>query len=509
MNALRVGSLFVSALVLAAAPSTASAADHVVLPGDSIQAAIDSASPGDRVLVEPGLYSETIQFQGKPIQVIGVGGPAATTLDGAGTGSVVAFAGTEDATTRLQGFTITGGAASFGAGGIRVGAATPLIEDCIVTGNAGKFGGGVSGNAIMNRCSIMNNSASLTHGGGVYGAPQLSHCIIAGNTATSAYGGGLYLTGGPVSVVDCLVIENRTLLGNAGRGAGIYVDSSTDAVIENTVIASNVAGAGVFGAIGAGVFVESVGTTLTNCTIVGNVLASVNETAGGIYGPAIVRNSVVRGNEAQQLVNTGAVAYSDVAGGWPGAGNIDLDPQFVDESNANYHLRMASPCIDAGDPNVLDDDGTRSDIGAFPFQTLYVRSNTEIANWGEPNAPVISAGLAGDQVALELFAGADHGGRNYVILSGVDGSSPGVTLASGAHLPLNIDFFTGFALANLNGDIFVDFAGQLDGQGAAVARFDSLTSIDPSLVGLEITFAYALTGPLDFTSNALAVTVHD
>jgi hypothetical protein len=47
------------ALALFATATTAEAAVHRVFPGDSIQAAIDGASPGDTILVEPGMYQET------------------------------------------------------------------------------------------------------------------------------------------------------------------------------------------------------------------------------------------------------------------------------------------------------------------------------------------------------------------------------------------------------------------------------------------------------------------
>ena len=37
---------------------------------------------------------------------------------------------------------------------------------------------------------------------------------------------------------------------------------------------------------------------------------------------------------------------------------------FVDDTS-DFHLQMFSPLIDAGDPNILDVDGSRSDIGIY------------------------------------------------------------------------------------------------------------------------------------------------
>jgi hypothetical protein len=43
--------------------------------------------------------------------------------------------------------------------------------------------------------------------------------------------------------------------------------------------------------------------------------------------------------------------------------NISVDPMFVNEDSLDFRLQMFSPLIDAGDPEILDKDGTRSDIG--------------------------------------------------------------------------------------------------------------------------------------------------
>ncbi|TKJ38237.1 MAG: hypothetical protein CEE38_05620 [Planctomycetes bacterium B3_Pla] len=59
------------------------------------------------------------------------------------------------------------------------------------------------------------------------------------------------------------------------------------------------------------------------------------------------------------------INYSDVFGEtWPGAGNINAYPMFVDEANHNYRLQDNSPCIDAGDPDAdPDPDLTITDQG--------------------------------------------------------------------------------------------------------------------------------------------------
>lgn len=45
--------------------------------------------------------------------------------------------------------------------------------------------------------------------------------------------------------------------------------------------------------------------------------------------------------------------------------NLFIDPMIVSEDSLDFHLQMFSPLIDAGDPNILDIDGGRSDIGLY------------------------------------------------------------------------------------------------------------------------------------------------
>jgi hypothetical protein len=79
-----------------------------------IQVGINNASNGDAVIVAQGTYVENINFAGKHI-VLRSTNPTdwavvrQTIIDGNKAGSVVQFAGTEDETCVLSGFTIRNG----------------------------------------------------------------------------------------------------------------------------------------------------------------------------------------------------------------------------------------------------------------------------------------------------------------------------------------------------------------------------------------------------------------
>ena len=50
---------------------------------------------------------------------------------------------------------------------------------------------------------------------------------------------------------------------------------------------------------------------------------------------------------------------------------IDEEPMFVDTANGDYHLLASSHCINSGHPDSLDSDGTRLDMGAYPYLNSY------------------------------------------------------------------------------------------------------------------------------------------
>ena len=137
-------------------------ADTFYVPGDfsSIQNAINVASNSDSILVWPGLYEETLDFDGKEIVVSSLYYIAddsllieSTVLDADENGSVVSFASGESNESILQGFTIQNGTGNnedpdgngtyynYG-GGIYCENSDPIIKDCIIQNNICDSGGG-------------------------------------------------------------------------------------------------------------------------------------------------------------------------------------------------------------------------------------------------------------------------------------------------------------------------------------------------------------------------------
>ncbi len=107
---------------------------------------------------------------------------------------------------------------------------------------------------------------------------------------------------------------------------------------------------------------------MRNCTFTANSAGQGGAILSKSIGPVIVTNSILWDDIPDEIhvLPGGAmpvVTYSDVdvAGGFPGIGNINEPPMFV--GTGDSHLSALSPCIDAGhnDPEVQHDDSDVDD----------------------------------------------------------------------------------------------------------------------------------------------------
>jgi len=268
----------------------------------TLQSVMDTANPGDTIVVPQGIYRENIDFKGKDLVIVSADpcDPAVvanTVIIGDGSGPVVTFSGAESSACRLSGFTITGGHAfdvAARGGGICGRSTNATISHCVIEDNQSDFtGGGVDGlSGRISHCNIRNN-ATNTSGGAVSGsAGEIFNCIISGNVANGAdANSSSALHGCSGDIINC------TITGNTGPG---------DIVLR----------------VCSGSF--------TNCIIWDN-----------------------SGNGFD--LHTAVMSYCCWPGGSSGTGNLAVDPCFTAGPLGDYYLSQisagqndTSPCVDTG-----------------------------------------------------------------------------------------------------------------------------------------------------------------
>jgi hypothetical protein len=336
----------------------------------TIQAAINAAFNGDTVLVADGTYTgngnRDIDFLGKAITVCSENGPENCIIDCQNSGRGFYFHNLEGPASMLEGFTITNGHVESRGGAIRLLCSSPTIRSCIFYDNSSGINGGALHCGYAGSCGLLSN-------------PTVIDCVFIENTCYSGAGGGaVYGSSTGAEFRNCVFERN-----SANRcGGAVYGSSAT---FINCVIKNNTASEQ-----GGGFDFWGNHATLINCTIVGN---SAGTYGGGISCGYLSRptifNSIIWNNEAVSmpqiylsggnLSSSALISYTDVQDGWPGTGNIAVDPLFVNSDDNNYHLLPGSPCIDTGDPNYvagpneIDLDGNprvlngRIDMGAYEY----------------------------------------------------------------------------------------------------------------------------------------------
>ncbi len=348
-------------------------------------------------------------------------------------------------TTMLEGFTVRGGRAEafghagFGAGAV-VDGGNPVIRRCRFVGNhAENLGAGLlvlysNAAPTIDRCAFVDNRALLT---------QSPNGWL--RRFESAGGGLRGLSTGVLRIINS-IFEGNTA--DAG-GAAAFTHSRTP--ITNALMVGNTAAAASGAAIGGGALWLGAGTNvrLFNATLANNSAAvpggAIRQAAGSFV---VASNSIFWANSPTEILGpTSVITYSDIQGGWPGEGNIDANPLFVDSDGPDnnpdtwedndYRLSAVSPCIDAADntsvPADLPDLDADGDTGE-PIP-LDLDGNPRFVD--DPATPDTGAGgclpvdmgvyeyQEGSSYPVDLDGDGQVGVPDLIILLGAWGPNPG------------------------------------------------------------------------------------
>lgn len=230
----------------------------------SIQAAINAAPPAGAVIsIQPGVYVENLAVTNKSLTLEGVG-RGVTIIDGGGTAPCLNVVSTS--TFGLL-TTVRGLTLQNGRG--------------VVSGST-EIGGGIRNDfagVVAEDCEVAFNAAGGSGRAGlgagvssVLGSLTLRRCVVSGNLAAPAgsadapsRGGGVYVQSGGATIEDCSFFGN-----GATEGSGVYINAFF-CTINRTLFDGNGALAvpPTSAAVGRGaVFFFGLQATLSNCLVI-------------------------------------------------------------------------------------------------------------------------------------------------------------------------------------------------------------------------------------------------
>ena len=227
---------------------------------------------------------------------------------------------------------------------------------------------------VVNSTSLVRKNFIVLNVEGVYGIriESISNNdtpIIDSNYVENVYDTGIYKF-----ISSSPTIRNNIINVKYDNGIGIAQGGDVK-IINNTIL--NAGSAGIDNFITSNVTVNnnyimgnpsSYGIKVMPSSVVKNNVVTNTGTGIGKYGTT---NPVVQYNNSWN----NNINYDGIT---PDSTNLSVNPMVVNDDSTqgdlDFHLQMFSPLIDAGDPNILDKDSTRSDIGLYggPYGESYI-----------------------------------------------------------------------------------------------------------------------------------------
>jgi hypothetical protein len=318
-NAMKTPAI-VSCLLVLVHASLASAADLLVPSQYStIQAAVNAAADGDRVLVAPGTYNEQVTINAKQISVIGTQGPTVTKIDRAGAsnttfvctnfaaGQLVIVEGITVTRCNSDAFTMTGGTLKLvdvrvlsGSRGVQLVGSTARLEglryQAVVMNSQGAgvyLPAGASANLVDCAFSACNGQQGAAVFGSSGNSVELAGTSFSNCTSVS---GAVYLGGAGVLLAESCIWFGCS---EASNGACLYLTGQGTAELRHCEFRDN-AGSDIYSSATGRVLIEDAIQTGGR----GNRYSFLRSTTGPVEITRLIS------------INSGGYVDSNGQGGW-------------------------------------------------------------------------------------------------------------------------------------------------------------------------------------------------
>lgn len=325
--------------------------------------AISQSVGGDIINIAAGTYTPVNVTISKALTIQGAG-MHSTILDGGGSGTVIYISA---GPVSIFDLTIEDGLSTVQGGGLTSWNSNLTLTRIKVSGNNGRFGGGVeifNGNLIVSDSLVKDNTSS-DNGGGFYlggtGTTTITGSTISGNSSIN--NGALFVQpAGGLSITNSTIIGNScTSTATACRGG--FSSDNVLVTILNTTITGN------HSHNDAAVMVNGGTITFKNSIIVLNYRGAIIDDCRAPNG-----SFVSQGHNLRSDADCGTAA-TDILTTTPSLGPLQDNGGYT----PTIALLAGSPAIDAGTNTgcpATDQRGearpynSTCDIGAFEYQPL-------------------------------------------------------------------------------------------------------------------------------------------
>lgn len=402
--------LFLKTIVLVCATFSSSATTFLVpLQFSTIQLALNACNTDDTVLVDPGIYTDTITWPNKQgIKLLSTGDQNNTIIDAQQLGRAINIPFNSYQTNKnivIRGFTVKNGIAKRFGGGLYVQYANILLENLIISNNhSDESGGGLciagDGNnpaiVTINKVIIENNdcitSGNYSEGAGMYISAcelSISNSEVNNNSTYSALfnnnGAGCNLSSCNVQISNTKIQGNKIIASTAAStfGGGIFFNACDSITIINSLFCRNEIQTLANSPNGGAMFIlgDVPYLNIENATISENkttfpVWNSIAVTVTNVPHDWQISNTIIWSSNALSELGGNQSLYqvsnSDIKGYYLGTNNITTDPLFID--TIDFRLPYFSPCIGTGHLAIANDIegnprpqpfGTNPDMGCY------------------------------------------------------------------------------------------------------------------------------------------------